>query len=251
MPGLQATVAIPVLNEEYFLPILLQSLCEQRGVTLDVVVVEGNSDDRTLEAANRVISGNTNPNVAIRLFTVEKRDVSYQRNYAARQARFEHMFFLDADIRMPHAHWIRNMLRKHIHRGAVVSTCRFIPTEPERLGHLYYLIINVFHHIMRAVTPYAIGAMLLTDRRTFERLKGFDPSCTPNEDANFVKRASRFGRFDVLPDAVFVSARRLLRGGFLNSGLMYVRIFLHRTLHGEMQHDMGYWADTGDDPAPQ
>lgn len=251
MPALQASVAVPALNEEEFLPALLQSLCEQREVTLDVVVVEARSDDGTVEAASRVIAANRNPNVTIRLFTVDKRDVSFQRNYAAKHIRFEHVFFLDADIRLPHLHWVRNMLRKHIHRGAVVSSCRFIPIEPHVMAHVYYDIIYVFHHIMRAITPYAIGAMLLTDRRTFNRLGGFDPSCTPNEDANYVKRASRLGRFDILPDSCFISARRLLRAGFFNSGMMYLRIFLHRTLHGEMQHDMGYWDDPVDDLSPQ
>lgn len=251
MPACQVSVAIPALNEEHHLPGLLRTLCAQRDVVLDVVVVEGCSDDRTIEAAGEVIAANDNPNVTIRVFTVDKRDVSFQRNYATGRTRFEHLLFLDADTRLPHPYWLRNVVRKHIHRGAVVSSCRFIPIEPYPMGHVYYAIIYVFHHVMRAITPYAIGAMILTNRRIFDRLGGFDGACTPNEDANFVKRASRLGRFEILPDACLISARRLLQGGFFKSGLMYLRIFLHRTWHGEMQHDMGYWDEPGNDPAPQ
>ena len=94
---------------------------------------------------------------------------------------------------------------------------------------------------MRWITPYALGAMLLTSRDLFDRVGGFNTELTLNEDANFVKRVARLGRFDVVPNACQISARRLLRGGFVKAGLMYVRIFLHLTIHGEMQHDMGYW----------
>ena len=251
MPGLQASVAIPALNEERYLPALLQSLCEQQEVTLDVVVVEARSEDQTVAAANRVIAANGNPNVNIRLFTVDQRNVSFQRNYAISRTRFEHLFFLDSDVRLPHRYWARDVLRKHLYHGAAVSTCRFVPSEPHLLAHLYYAILYVFHQAMRAATPYALGAMLLTSRRVYDRLGGFNPELTLNEDANFVKRASRLGRFDVLPDACFISARRLLKGGFFKTGLLYLRIFLHRTLHGEMQHDMGYWSERGDDLLPQ
>ena len=251
MPDLRASVAIPALNEEHHLPPLLRSLCDQREVALDVVVVEARSEDRTVEVVNHIIATNQNPDVEIRLFTVNQRNVSFQRNYAVARTRFDLLLFLDSDVRMPHPYWVRNVLRKYLHRGASVCSCRFRPIEPNLLGHLYYAILFVFHQVMRWITPYAIGAMLLTKREHFDRVGGFDTALTLNEDANFVKRVGKLGWFDVLPDACYISARRLLRGGFLKMGLMYLRIFLHRTIHGEMQHDMGYWGDQRDDAPPQ
>lgn len=243
MAVLQVSVAIPVLNEEHYLPGLLQALCAQRDIVLDVVIAEGRSDDRTVEVTRRIIAANTNPNVEIRVFTVERRDVSYQRNYAAARTRFPLLLFLDSDVRLPHPWWMRNIVRKHLHRKAAISTCRFKPTERSVVAQLYYAILLVFHQTMRWITPYALGAMLLTSREMFDRVGGFDAKTTPNEDANLVKRIARFGRFEVFADTCGISARRFLRGGFFRMGLMYLRILLHRTVHGECQSDMGYWDD--------
>ena len=247
---LRVSVAIPVLNEEQYLPGLLRSLCAQRDVALDVVVAEGHSDDRTVEVTQEVIAANTNPNVEIRIFTVDQRNVSYQRNYAVARTKFDLLLFFDADVRPPHQYWARNVVRKHLHRRAAISSCRFTPIEEPLAGHLYYGGLFVFHQIMRRITPYALGAMLLTDRRMFDRVGGFDTSLGINEDANFVKRVSRFGRFDVLPDTCLISTRRFLRDGFLKAGVMYLKIFWHRTLHGECEGDMGYW-DQGYDAASE
>ena len=250
MAGLQASVAIPVLNEEHYLPGLLQSLCAQRDIVLDVVIAEGRSDDRTVEVTRRIVAANTNPNVEIRIFTVDRRNVSYQRNYAVARARFDLLLFLDADVRLPHKRWARDVVRKHLHRRAAVSSCRFTPIEKPLAGHLYYGGLFVFHQIMRRVTPYAIGAMLLTSRAMFDRVGGFDTSIVVNEDANFVKRITRFGRFDVLADPCLISMRRFVRDGFFKAGLMYLKIFWHRTLHGEIRGDLGYW-EQGYDTACQ
>jgi len=250
MDPIRVSVAIPALNEEHYLPALLRSLCAQRGVVLDVIVAEGHSDDRTVEAVERVAAANTNPDVTIRVFTVDQRNVSYQRNYAVARARFDQLLFLDADVRLLRPDWLRMVVGKHRRRGAAISTCRFRPTERSAIGRLYYDIVFVFHQVMRWITPYAIGAMLLTDRAAFDRVGGFNTGLVVNEDANFVKRVARSGCFEVLPDVCGISARRFLRGGFFKTGLMYVRIFLHRTLYGECRGDLGYWdQQTYDGPA--
>jgi len=241
MNPIRVSVAIPALNEEHYLPALLRSLCAQRGVVLDVIVAEGHSDDQTVEAVKRIAATNANPDVAIRVFTVDQRNVSFQRNYAVARTRFEQLLFLDADVRLLHPDWLRKVVQKHRQRGAAISTCRFRPTERSAIAQVYYAIVFVFHQVMRFVTPYAIGAMLLTDRTAFEGVGGFNTGLVVNEDANFVKRVARFGRFEVLPDVCGISARRFLRGGFFKTGLMYLRIFLHRTLHGECRGDLGYW----------
>jgi glycosyltransferase involved in cell wall biosynthesis len=251
MAELKVSVAIPALNEEHYLPALLQSLCAQRGVELDVVVVEGRSDDRTVEAAEGVIAANDNPNVDIRVYTVDRRNVSYQRNYAAERSRFDLLMFFDADIRLPHPYWARNVVRKHLHRGAAVSTCRFRPIEPQVLAHVYFAVLFGFHQVMRWITPYSLGAMLLTSREMFNRIGGFDADLPLNEDAHFVKCIGRYGRFDVMSEACWISARRLLRGGFFNSAVLYLRIFLHRTRHGDMVDDLGYWEDPDYGPPPE
>ena len=215
MATYQVSVAIPALNEEHYLPGLLRSLCAQRDVALDVVVVEAHSEDRTVEVVREVAAANTNPQVEIRVFTVEQRNVSIQRNFAVSHTRFPILLFFDADIRLPHPHWVRNVVRTHEHRRAAISTCRFKPIEPNPIGYLYYALLFVFHRLMRWINPYALGAMLLTSREMFDRVGGFDSGLVINEDANFVKANRPLGRFEVLHEACQILRSPFPAGWFL------------------------------------
>ena len=88
------SIIIPTLNEEKFLPKLLDSLAGQQDKDFEVIVVDGASGDKTVEVAQSYIK--KVPHLTI--IQAEKPGVSYQKNLGASRATGEWLLFVDADV---------------------------------------------------------------------------------------------------------------------------------------------------------
>lgn len=88
------SIIIPCLNEEFYLEKLLRSLVQQTYKNLEVIIVDGNSKDKTCEIAKKYIQ--VFPNC--RIIISDKRQIAYQRNLGVRKAKYERLLFLDADV---------------------------------------------------------------------------------------------------------------------------------------------------------
>src|SRR5262245_48069869 len=91
------SIVIPTLNEERYLPRLLESLSRGGSRSLDVIVVDGRSEDGTCEVVER-FRREVPSHLSLRLLSSPVRNVSAQRNQGAAVARHETLLFLDADV---------------------------------------------------------------------------------------------------------------------------------------------------------
>lgn len=234
--GFPITVVIPALNEERYLPVLLESLFACAPREMEIIVSDGASDDGTLEVvasfASRAPQG-----IRLLALTTPIRNVSYQRNVGAAAASHPVLLFLDADTAILSPSCLDELLRRFDEGRYAAASCRFEPLERDARAVLYYRLLYAFHKLLERWNPYALGACILTTRRTLDRCHGFDPSIRVNEDAHFCREAARGGRFGILPVPVGVSTRRFQKFGYFRMGIQYLRIFLDRTLRGEMRDD--------------
>src|SRR5512147_158891 len=90
------SLVIPALNEEKFLPHLLTSLTKQTKQDFEVVVVDGSSNDRTVETARSFCSKLP----TLKVIVSEKTRLPLQRNLGARATTGEWLIFIDADSRL-------------------------------------------------------------------------------------------------------------------------------------------------------
>jgi hypothetical protein len=87
--------------------------------------------------------------------------------------------------------------------------------------------------------PHAGGCCILSTKRLFERVGGFDESLTMAEDHDYVKRASKFRPLRVLDSTqINVSVRRLEKEGRAVLINKYVLVELHLIFKGKLKTEV-------------
>jgi glycosyltransferase involved in cell wall biosynthesis len=230
------SVIIPTLNEEKYLPTTLRSLARQVGCELEVLVVDGKSDDSTQAVATRLASELVHPGFSVHLLESPRRNVAVQRNWGAKAATHELLLFLDADTAMPRPNLLADVVARFNRKRLKTATLRLKSLEQKKMADLYLAIFYGFTWIMQYLTPFASGAFILTTRDSFRQSGGFDDTICVNEDANFCKKSRKFGKFGVLSPFVYTSSRRFDKEGYAKSAWMYVRMGAVRLMKGEIRN---------------
>lgn len=203
------SVVIPCLNEEHWLPRLIELLGGQTDKDFEVIVVDGGSTDRTRERVTALRN-------VVPTFTWMDgpRGVSFQRNAGARSAKGEFLLFFDADVQ-PEPRFIERMkdhvVRKRLDMATVWNRtdcyhpfCMFA----QRFVSLGMVAVQFFR-------PGAVGVCIVIRRAFFERINGFDEKVVDGEDWELTHRAFKRGaKFRVfrLPK-LYISSRRLEKEG--------------------------------------
>lgn len=87
------SVIIPVYNREKYIEECVSSVLEQHYHSLEIIIVDDGSTDRTVELCKRL----SEKDDRIRLFAVEHIGVSAARNKGIDEAQGEYLFFIDSD----------------------------------------------------------------------------------------------------------------------------------------------------------
>jgi glycosyltransferase involved in cell wall biosynthesis len=184
------SVVITVRNEAPHLPRLFDTLLVQEG-PFEIVVVESESRDRTLEIAQEY--AHRHPDV-VRVFS-HPGSRGIGRNTGVAASRGELVAFIDGDC-FPDSQWL-HALRASANSAAVLAG-RTITVGKPQYGHLER--IELFQSGYDVTYP---SCNLLYRRALFDQLGGFDPRFITAEDIDLNLRAVRAGaaiRF--VPDAV-------------------------------------------------
>ena len=230
---MSVSIVIPALNEERYLPRLLESL-KMYEKPLEIIVVDGMSDDDTQGVVKRFAKA-APKRLTVRLLTTDVRNVSVQRNRGAEAATGETIIFFDADSAIPSGARLQKLIDTFHRKGYGAATCRFVPIEGGLRAHVYYTFLWLFHASLALWNPYAIGAFMITTRKTMDAVGGFDPTIRICEDAEFAARARTVGGFAAMPYALLTSARRFEKHGYVRMGLTYIWIVIRRSMFGEIR----------------
>ena len=120
------SIIIPARNEERSLPILLASLQNQGFQPCEIIVVDGLSEDRTLEVARRQ---------GVTVLTAEPLPVGWLGKpwaccQGAAAAKGELLLFLDADTFLE-KDGLRNIVDTYLERGSVLTVQPFHQTQKQ------------------------------------------------------------------------------------------------------------------------
>lgn len=186
------SVIIPTFNEERTLGPTLEALPRVKG-TIEVIVVDGGSDDRTTEIARRhgaqVISS--------------RRGRGTQLHAGAEAATSETLLFLHADTKTP--------------PGFVDQICEVLSRDASVVGGNFEIrfdgqtrpakFMTWLYPKLRKIGLYYGDSGIFVKASVYSDIGGFNPFPI-FEDLDFVRRLKRRGRMVHLPFPVITSSRR-------------------------------------------
>ncbi|MCH8541423.1 MAG: glycosyltransferase [Opitutales bacterium] len=186
-----ASVIIPCRNAAATLKATLEALLAQtfRGV-FEVIIVNNHSQDETVAMAQRFQQ--KFPHCTI-VDALQQQGAGYARNVGVSFAKADLVLFCDADD-IPDIRWVASMT-------AALGTSELIGgrTEWKRLNHHQHPFAleaegKLDVHYMGVNRIPCVGAGNLgIQRKTFERLGGFDPELPVHEDCDLCLRAHECG----------------------------------------------------------
>ena len=209
----QFSVIIPTLNEERALPLLLHDIYSQRFQSLEVIIVDAHSKDKTKEKVLKIAQ--THPYV--HLYSAIKKGPAAQRNQGAKKAKGTYLLFFDADARLPKDFF--KVLSQEIEKNpSFLYTTYLASYDHARQDTVLLETTNVLLEVVNTVgRPFASGTSIIIDRHVFLRLGGFDTTLKLAEDHELVQRVRKAGvlmRILQRP-VIYFSMRRPKQIGYL------------------------------------
>jgi glycosyltransferase involved in cell wall biosynthesis len=225
------SIIIPTLNEQDFLPILLDSIIDQDYAgTYEVIVVDGGSDDRTSDIVSTYIE-----RLPVLSFYSYDKGISRQRNYGAKKAKYSTLVFLDADMKLAE-HALANIDRQAATKDNFVAI-PFISTYAGKFIDYFFVIMSYFYFVcVQRTNPITSGMCIITTKQVHDRIGGFNERLTHAEDIDYGLRAHRSGSRHYIFFSVMTrtSARRLDQLGRMHVARTWLKWYRNTVKHGAL-----------------
>ena len=203
-PGFEpVSFVIPALNEQRYLTktiMAIQASIKELELLAEIIVVNDDSSDDTVQEALKN---------GAQTIDVSMRNIGAVRNAGARIAKFDWLFFVDADTTV-NTTTIRQALVS-LARGDAGGGSRVVIDEEQRVfwaKRLMYLGVVVAWQI---IGGWAAGCFMYCRKDLFNSFGGFDEEYFAGEEFFFSRQLQQLGRFRLVRHPVTTSARKLHR----------------------------------------
>lgn len=218
------SIIIPTLNEEKYLPNLLESIKNQDFKDYEIIVSDAGSKDKTLEIAKKYGCK----------FTIGGLPAK-GRNEGAKIAKGSVLLFLDADTLLQ-----KGFLKKNIEefnkRGLGLAGVLLSFFEGRKFADY---LLNIFYNIPIILMEKALShtaMVIFVKKEVFDKINGFDQGIIIAEDHDMGRRASKISKFGILrSEKALVSRRRFEKDGWIRTYIKYVYAELHMIFKGPIR----------------
>jgi len=236
------SIIIPTLNEENYLPTLLDSVRNQKVdelpssspfanarvfKDLEIIVADAGSRDKTIEIAKsfgcKIIKGGL---------------PAKGRNEGVKIAKDDLFLFLDADVVLPEDFFERALKEFRERNLDIASFC----LEPRAKNWFKKFLFDAFYNfpilILEKILAHGAQAILVK-KEIFEKIGGFDEKIKFAEDHSFMRKAKKVGNFGILRKVrVFSSLRRFEKEGFVKTYFKYLLAEIYMIFFGDIKKDI-------------
>lgn len=230
------SIIIPTLNEEKFLPRLLESINNQDYQDYEIIVSDGGSSDGT-----RQIAESSN---CIFIEDKEHHHPSWQRNNGARISKGEILLFLDADSVLQPG-FLEKSISEFKNRKLVGAGFYFVFNPNSPSYNIFSGLANFFCFFRQYFSPASVGAGILALSEAHKSIGGFDIEVLLAEDYDYCDRLSRQGKFRMIKSQkLLYSSRRIKKDGWWPTAYAWTRmamftIFRRKIKQNKIKYEFG------------
>jgi glycosyltransferase involved in cell wall biosynthesis len=234
----ELSVIIPALNEEHYLPRLLQSIAEQNYQgNLEIIVVDGGSKDKTVNLAN----GFKKQLKQLTVITTNK-GISRQRNVGADRAKYKYLMFLDSDTYLPQK-FLFQITQKINPDKIFIANPLILPMDGNIIDSAFVFMAYVFLlGILLHIKPSSAGMCLITTKENHHKINGFNEKAVCGEDIDYGLRSIKAGakyRFYFNPH-MYASVRRRKQIGRFKLAIIWMHWYIDNVTHGAITNSSKY-----------
>jgi len=201
---------IPTYNNEKTLECCLQSINSQTYPDFEIIVVDGGSQDSTLQIASRHAS---------KVIKISKNILGNARQVSFRSSSGEILAMIDSDTYLPSDDWLIQAVSKFYgYKIGIVWISNRAPKVSSLIARCYFNFwrVLVFHRMAKGTGPRFGGGNSLFLRKAVEEVGGFNSRLHFGEDIDLANRIAKLGYHVVFFDVPLIhdtmrSVREFLR----------------------------------------
>ena len=219
------SIIIPTLNEEEYLPRLLQSIKEQKYKDYEIIVADAGSEDRTVKIAKE--SGCT---------VVKGGSPAKGRNEGAKAAKGEIFMFVDSDVTFPE-NFLSEFLLAFKKRQADVAGCVLKIPSKKKIYRIYEKIVKFYFQAVAGFYPHASNCFLVK-RQIHKKVKGFDEGIKLGEDFAYIRATAKAGTFAFISSTFFYVSARRSEENMVKVVIQYLLAWPYMMIFGPVRSDI-------------
>jgi glycosyltransferase involved in cell wall biosynthesis len=202
------SIIIPTLNEEKYLPVLLEAIKNQTYSDYEIIVSDANSTDKTIE-----IAGKHNCQIFVEK-DKNRKHPSFQRNNGVKLSRGNLILFLDADTNLPNNYFLEKTIAEFNFRKLDIAGF-YLDFKSNKFFYKFYRrVYNGVATLAQWIKPLALGAGIIIKKEIHQKINGFNEEVYIGEDQIYAEQAAKYGKFGLIKSTkIFFSIRRFEKDG--------------------------------------
>jgi glycosyltransferase involved in cell wall biosynthesis len=219
------TIVVPCKNEENYIHHLLDSLRGQNIGDTRIIIADCSTD------MTRQVIKNNSQGLCVEI--INGGPVSLAKNNGAQLVTTPYILFIDADVRFFKDTVIQDAVNLIESKNLDLIGLNIKCYDKDIRAKIGFTAFNLINHVLKYVSPFAVGAFMLTRRDRFEEYGGFPEQFSTSEDF-FLSRKYNPKKFRIIQHHFGQDSRRFKKMGYMGMAKYLVKNFVNR-------NNKAYW----------
>ena len=213
------TIVVPCKNEQDYIPHLLMHL-RQQGIGNTRIIIADCSTDNTREVI-QIMKGDLNVEV------IDGGNVSFAKNSGAKLATTPYILFIDSDVRFFSDTVISDCVNE-IEKNNLDLIGLYVKCyDGDIRAQIGFMFFNAVNNVLKYLSPFAVGAFMLTRTDKFWEFGGFAEKYQTSEDF-FLSKKYDVKKFKLMNHFFGQDNRRFEKMGYFGMAWYLIKNFWNR-----------------------